>query len=94
VPVASVVAEQVWPASVKVSGTPTTPAAGEAEMLTSVAARASGPFGSPDPGLWFSVRNVLCLPGVQVTFASFEKSVVPPSSAVANALSVPVETPV
>jgi hypothetical protein len=73
---------------------------GVAEMSTSVALGASGPFVAPVDGLRFTVRKVLCLPGVQVTFESLEKMVVvpPPSavprSAAANALSSPAPTPV
>ena len=85
VPVTSVVPVQVWPAKEKLKVTPATPAIGEAEVFMSVAESTNALFKAPLLGLRFRVRNVLCLPGVHVTCASFEKMVELATSADAKA---------
>src|SRR5687767_13574142 len=85
VPVASVVPVQVWPAKKKLKETPPTEATGEAEVFMIVAESANALFKAPLLGLRFRVRKVLCLPGVHVTSASFEKMFMPPTSTDAKA---------
>src|SRR5882672_9078402 len=94
VPPASVVPVQVWPARVKLTVAPPTGAGlGVADTSTRVPVRFKSLFGIPLPGLWFRLRNVVCLPEIQVTRAALETSVCVPIVAVAIRVSSPVKVP-
>src|SRR5437016_7292424 len=94
VPLASVVPLQVWPANEKLKGTFTTSAPGLADTSASVPVIFNALFGLPLPGLEFRLRNVVCLPVVQVTRAKLEISACVPFVAAAIRVSWPVKIPV
>src|SRR5437870_2982196 len=93
-PAPSVVPEQGWPASEKLTVAPLTATGGEADASTSVALKVSGLFGAPPSGLVFKLRKVLCLPSVQLKATELE--IISESLIFAKAInrSVPVRTPV
>src|SRR5437016_5376624 len=95
VPLLSVVPAQVWPARIKLTVAPAIgTGSGVADTSMSVPTRVNGLVGVPLPGLWFKLKNVVCLPAVQVTRAKLETSVCVPTVAVATSVSSPVKTPV